>query len=239
MDEGDQLLAAVLAHPEQDAPRAMYADWLIERGEPRGHERGEFIRHSLNYAEQAEVWDAPTGYVFDQEYPVGAGVWPYEEWPDSLFAALDAGTNDRWKLMYARPHWNRGFIDRAEVEAHEFVRPGFCENLFRRHPVRGIGFIDREPQDHQSVAESVGFGWSVGVCYHQSPLKHVVPPELVTLMRRSLRLLNKTTWLGWADFATREIALAELESAAMQFGRERARAANEKKPKPRKPRRAK
>lgn len=30
------LLAAVLANPDDDAPRLVYADWLIERGDPRG-----------------------------------------------------------------------------------------------------------------------------------------------------------------------------------------------------------
>lgn len=29
-------LAAVWAHPEDDAPRAVYGDWLTERGDPRG-----------------------------------------------------------------------------------------------------------------------------------------------------------------------------------------------------------
>jgi uncharacterized protein (TIGR02996 family) len=39
--EADALLAAVLAAPDDDAPRLVYADWLDERGRP---ERAEFIR---------------------------------------------------------------------------------------------------------------------------------------------------------------------------------------------------
>ncbi len=39
--ESDALLAAVLAAPEDDAPRLVYADWLDENGRP---ERAQFIR---------------------------------------------------------------------------------------------------------------------------------------------------------------------------------------------------
>jgi uncharacterized protein (TIGR02996 family) len=39
--DGDALLAAILAHPGEDTPRLMYADWLDENGEPA---RAEFIR---------------------------------------------------------------------------------------------------------------------------------------------------------------------------------------------------
>lgn len=41
MNDGDALLAAILAHPDEDTPRLVYADWLQERG--RG-ERAELIR---------------------------------------------------------------------------------------------------------------------------------------------------------------------------------------------------
>ena len=38
---GTALLAAILANPDEDTPRLVYADWLEENGEP---ERAEFIR---------------------------------------------------------------------------------------------------------------------------------------------------------------------------------------------------
>src|SRR5829696_8618990 len=41
MSDEDALLAAIQAHPEEDTPRLMYADWLDEHGKPR---RAEFIR---------------------------------------------------------------------------------------------------------------------------------------------------------------------------------------------------
>src|SRR5690242_5801815 len=41
MSEGDSLYQAILANPDDDAPRLVYADWLDEHGQP---ERAEFIR---------------------------------------------------------------------------------------------------------------------------------------------------------------------------------------------------
>ena len=41
MSDRDALLAAILAEPDEDTPRLVYADWLEENGEP---ERAEFIR---------------------------------------------------------------------------------------------------------------------------------------------------------------------------------------------------
>src|SRR5262245_59139867 len=38
------LLAAVIAHPDEDTPRLMYADWLDEHGQPA---RPEFIRPQI------------------------------------------------------------------------------------------------------------------------------------------------------------------------------------------------
>lgn len=41
MSDEPALLAAIRAHPDEDTPRLIYADWLDENGQP---ERAEFIR---------------------------------------------------------------------------------------------------------------------------------------------------------------------------------------------------
>ena len=41
MTDQDALLRAVRAHPDDDTPRLVYADWLDEHGDPR---RAEFVR---------------------------------------------------------------------------------------------------------------------------------------------------------------------------------------------------
>src|SRR2546422_761256 len=40
MSDSAPFLRAICAHPDDDGPRLVYADWLDERGDPRG----EFIR---------------------------------------------------------------------------------------------------------------------------------------------------------------------------------------------------
>ena len=46
-DDADALLRAVLAAPDDDAPRLIYADWLDEHGDPA---RAEFIRVQIELA---------------------------------------------------------------------------------------------------------------------------------------------------------------------------------------------
>src|SRR5262245_64243242 len=50
MTHDDAFLQAVVENPDDDAPRLMYADWLEERGDPRG----EFIRVQVALARSAE-----------------------------------------------------------------------------------------------------------------------------------------------------------------------------------------
>lgn len=45
MSDEDALLNAIAAHPEEDTPRLMYADWLDENGQPL---RAEFIRVQID-----------------------------------------------------------------------------------------------------------------------------------------------------------------------------------------------
>jgi uncharacterized protein (TIGR02996 family) len=49
----DALLAAVLADPQDDLPRLVYADWLEENGDEAGRARAEFIRIQIALADQA------------------------------------------------------------------------------------------------------------------------------------------------------------------------------------------
>src|SRR5580704_4705229 len=47
MTEGDALLTSVLASPNEDLPRLVYADWFEENGQ---HARAEFIRVQIELA---------------------------------------------------------------------------------------------------------------------------------------------------------------------------------------------
>ena len=47
MEKGEAFLQAIRESPDDDGPRLMYADWLTERGDPRG----EFIRLQCELAQ--------------------------------------------------------------------------------------------------------------------------------------------------------------------------------------------
>jgi len=51
MTDGDALLRAIIAQPDEDTPRLMYADWLDEQGEAQ---RAEFIRVQVALYGKAE-----------------------------------------------------------------------------------------------------------------------------------------------------------------------------------------
>src|SRR5438067_1315196 len=44
MADHEGFLQDILAHPEDDAPRLIYADWLDENAGPDGRDRAAFIR---------------------------------------------------------------------------------------------------------------------------------------------------------------------------------------------------
>ena len=62
MSDGDALLRAILAEPDEDTPRLMYADWLQENGEP---ERAEYIRVQVQLARQYRAF-CPDGHPWDK-----------------------------------------------------------------------------------------------------------------------------------------------------------------------------
>jgi uncharacterized protein (TIGR02996 family) len=115
VSERDALLAAIAAHPDEDTPRLVFADWLDENGDP---ERAEFIRVQIARAQNAD----------------GKGALPAAE-VAALAArerALLERNRDRWLAplralnAYSRrdgAFW-RGFVRDIVVDADEFVERG-------------------------------------------------------------------------------------------------------------------
>jgi uncharacterized protein (TIGR02996 family) len=95
MSEEEALLRAICAHPDDDTPRLVYADWLDENSQP---ERAEFIRVQVAHAraffpggitakpsareksllkQHASAWfKPPAGWMLDRHYLVWRG-FPY------------------------------------------------------------------------------------------------------------------------------------------------------------------
>jgi uncharacterized protein (TIGR02996 family) len=102
MNHDDALLHAVLASPDDDTPRLVYADWLEERGDPRA----EFIRVQCALAKLA-VEDGRRADLEARERVLLAQ--HEQEWAAPLHeAALE------WRFR-------RGFIEYLDIHGQTFV----------------------------------------------------------------------------------------------------------------------
>ncbi len=110
MSDGDALMAAILAHPDEDVPRLAYADWLDETGGAAERDRAEFIR-----AQVALARVPPVEFV------------PWNERVIALRArekALLAARGGEWLA----PLCGRG--GPLEPPAHGLLRRGFVEVIW-------------------------------------------------------------------------------------------------------------
>lgn len=114
-DEERAFLAAIAAAPDDDAPRLMYADWLMERGDPRG----EFIRYQVTAA------GLPAGDPRRKQLTRAADAifLPHrEEWQAALR-----------ELGASEVKWERGFPSTIDIAADHFIRGG--EQILANAPV--------------------------------------------------------------------------------------------------------
>src|SRR5262245_51136240 len=120
MNQADAFLHAILADPEDHAPRLAYADWLDERGDSRGG----FIRVQCALAGLADDDDAG---------------WPLL----AREARLIAGHGKHWagplRRLVKRWRFRRGFVEAVTLRAADFL--WHAEALFRIAPVREVRLL--------------------------------------------------------------------------------------------------
>jgi uncharacterized protein (TIGR02996 family) len=164
MTDGDDLFAAVLASPDEDLPRLVYADWLDENGQP---ERAEFIRVQIEL-------ERSMGNEKQGAASVVANVPPIrpEEFRKTRVYQLQPG--DRGLSLLATEttllgkyagHWleplrlkngplysnathgqfRRGFVEVVWMPAIGFLT--HAEHLFRLSPVRELRVTRTRPGD--------------------------------------------------------------------------------------------
>jgi uncharacterized protein (TIGR02996 family) len=104
-DMGEQLRKAVLADPSNAQPRAIYADWLMEQGDPRG----EFI--------SAQLGHRPTSITLETAV----------SWAGDVRAKL------RWRAPFANekafhvPRYVGGFLSGAAVDSLDGEQAGSAD----------------------------------------------------------------------------------------------------------------
>ncbi|MFT3707354.1 MAG: TIGR02996 domain-containing protein [Archangium sp.] len=134
----DALLADLIAHPDDDAPRLVYADFLLERSaEQRDRDRGEFIQLSCELAKlddaAAEVRAPKVRRAMEL-----LGAWELQ-WVDSLLAPLPRRRTSL--LSDVDWTWSRGFIERyrrAGFSNSNDFSAGEMEQITRRTPMRDV-----------------------------------------------------------------------------------------------------
>jgi uncharacterized protein (TIGR02996 family) len=128
-----ELLAAVIAAPDDDEPRLVYADWLTERGDPRG----EYIQMACR--QRRYVYYSPE----------------YRELYDRM-QALEAEHRAAWRAPLEGLIWDlihdRGFIGYVGVTGDQFLS-GFG-TILERAPVRSVGIKDLDDDRLRRIAAS-------------------------------------------------------------------------------------
>src|SRR3712207_2179231 len=102
MTNGQTLLDLVCADPDDDGPRLVYADWLDERGAPRG----EFVRVQLALA-RLPATDPRRAELIQREKEL-----------------LDAH-REEWlapfRPLVSAAEFRRGFVDEVKVSVWHFL----------------------------------------------------------------------------------------------------------------------
>lgn len=117
MNDNDAFLQAILENPDDDPLRLIYADWLEERGDPRG----EFIRVQCALARLPEE---------DPTYP------DLQEREAELLAAHGAAWSAAVNKIATDSAFHRGFIERVSLGARKFLTHG--AKLFALAPLRHV-----------------------------------------------------------------------------------------------------
>jgi uncharacterized protein (TIGR02996 family) len=123
-DTGAALLEAILAEPEEDGPRLIYADWLEENGGPAERDRAEFIRIQMELAGLPE--DDPRRKKLQKRE---RQLWSAhrEEWLEHVPPHL----RNKRDL-----HFQRGFLEELSLAPAIWNKHG--ARLFAHHPLYRI-----------------------------------------------------------------------------------------------------
>jgi uncharacterized protein (TIGR02996 family) len=139
MTHAGAFLADIVAHPDDDAPRLVFADWLDEQAD---RDRAEFIRLQCELARLEE--DGPRRPAL-AERETALLAWHGESWLAAVRADKPLGVNGQ--PIRAELAFRRGFVEAsAELTVPDFLNRG--EELFRHIPLRRVRLWRFPPSPH-------------------------------------------------------------------------------------------
>jgi uncharacterized protein (TIGR02996 family) len=183
------LLDAVLAHPDDEGPRQVYADWLLEQGDPRGEliaVQMELSRGGLAEARRLEL----------------------EAREASLLSQHGARWLGRLSSDAVRASFSRGFLDALTVLDVSSLFD--ADDTLRREPVRQLVFLTRQRLD---VARVLTLPWVSRLQALEFTASHELRPALTLEGLSTLlgtRRLRGLTSLGFHGQALGDDGMALL-----------------------------
>jgi uncharacterized protein (TIGR02996 family) len=181
MTDAEGLFAAILADPEDDTPRLVYADWLEEHGDP---ERAEFIRVQIKLAR------LPTADLESREEVLLAR--HEEEWLSPLKARgapLEGG---------AAGAFRRGFVEVVWMPATAFLDR--AQELFARAPVLELRVTRATPDEFHWLMQSPRLARLRGLDLSD---RRLGDPAVVELARSQFTATLRTLRLRACDITDR------------------------------------
>jgi uncharacterized protein (TIGR02996 family) len=197
VSDADSLLAAVLADPDADLPRLVYADWLDERGDAA---RAEFIRVQIELARGRGLDGSWLATLQAREQTLFA--LHGEAWMEPLRspgAPLDGATASHGMFR-------RGFVEVVWMSARRFLRE--ADRLMQLTPVRELRVTEGTWLELGELITSAPFRRLVGLDLSDDRLGTTAArmfaqvPAVASLRTLRLRGCNLT------DRSARELAAA-------------------------------
>lgn len=218
--ERQALVADVLATPDDDVPRLIYADWLEDGGDAV---RAEFVRLQCCLAKlrQPEEKTYRPLVVKDEDDAarqrcvlcrrLGGGLC---EWHSLAFRErelMDAGlatwnNSPSWVEEWT---WRRGFVDRVKVKLKDWMNHGAL--LLGEHPAARINVSDKK-----AIHTGTTFGWWAWSDGRPDRWEMTLPRDVWSLLEYATDVISGYKW-----FATRASADAALSDALLEYARKR------------------
>jgi uncharacterized protein (TIGR02996 family) len=195
----EEFVPGILAEPDDDTPRLIYADWLEERGDPRG----EFIRVQCEMAALLKPQAPWPGMYGDAHLAPRERVRSRRELPRyrKLFSRqleLMLAHSKRWVAPLGSAitgvRFERGFVERGSITAASFLQ--HASHWYRCTPLRQLHIktLGRElgsllGSAHLLHVHSLEFGYSCNFGNHEVSLV-AASPNLINLRNLSLSGYN-------------------------------------------------
>ncbi|MBA4189077.1 MAG: hypothetical protein C0467_13850 [Planctomycetaceae bacterium] len=150
MDDRHALMAAIIANPDEDTPRLVFADWLQEHGDKHEQARAEFIRL------QCELAKLP-------EKPVTANHRRAKALHKKHFKAWMGPLSQSTSMW----DFSRGLLENWYCTATEFAKKSHEKEICEWLPRLGVSsvLITRPTTRVRAIADSPALAWVSELCW--------------------------------------------------------------------------